>query len=210
MRQATLEFLVPLVLSAPSAILAPSVCRAQQGLQESLAPPAKPEKQEREVPRDLQDSVGKQEGAGCPGLRVKLGLKVKEALPANLGLLGKMARTVFRAPPVKMACQERTAKTGCRAKTEQMAKMAWMESMDNPGDQAKSARTEIPVLLEFLALVDLEATLGIRAREVAGASLELRACKVPLGPQALQARLAPPQLLQRHKNTSMSQWREHP
>jgi hypothetical protein len=97
--------------------------------------------------RALQDSAVKKEGADCQGFRVNLALKVKEALLARPALQGKMGRTALRAPPVKTVFLERTAKTDCQAKTEQMAKMAWMESMDNPGGQAKSARLEIPVLL---------------------------------------------------------------
>jgi len=153
--------------------------------------------------RALQDSAVKKEGADCQGFRVNLALKVKEALLARPALQGKMGRTALRAPPVKTVFLERTAKTDCQAKTEQMAKMAWMESMDNPGGQAKSARLEIPVLLVCLVLGALVATMGTRVPEVEGAFPVLRACRDPSAQQAPRVSLAT-----RHKHRRL--WREHP
>jgi hypothetical protein len=124
------------------------VCLARQGLQESLAQRAKPEKRVRADPRALLDFAVNQEGVGCRGFRVNLVLRVNEALLAKQGRQGKMGRTAFRAPLVRTAFLERTAKTGCLAKTAPMAKMVWMESTDNPGDRAKSAKREILALLE--------------------------------------------------------------
>jgi hypothetical protein len=89
-----------------------------------------------------QDFVEKQVDAGCRVFLVSLALKVKEALPAKRVRRGRTARTVCRETLAKTAIREKMAKTDCLAKTEQMVKMAWMESMDFPGDQAKSGREE--------------------------------------------------------------------
>jgi len=131
--------------------------------------------------RVYQDFAERQEDAGCLAFRVSLALKVKEALPAKPGHQGRMERTVFREPLAKMAIQEKMARTDCLARTEQMVKMAWMESTDYPGGQAKSARTETRDPQDCLANEDLAATMGRRAVGADGARPVLKGCRDQTG-----------------------------
>ena len=81
-------------------------------------------------------------------MRVKMVLKVKEALLEKWGRQGKMERMVCRETLVKTAFQERMAKMDCLEKTEQTAKMVLMESTDSLAGKVLQARPEILALQE--------------------------------------------------------------
>jgi hypothetical protein len=91
--------------------------------------------------RAHQDFAEKQEDAGCRAFLVSQALKVKEALPGKRGHRARMERTACRETLAKTVCRAKMAKTDCLARTEQMVKMAWMESTGCPVDRAKWERT---------------------------------------------------------------------
>jgi hypothetical protein len=111
-----------------------------------------------------QDFAEKQEDAGCRVFLVSLVLKVKEALPAKQVHRVRMERTVSRETLAKTAIREKMAKTDCLARMEQMVKMAWMESMDFLGDQAKSGRVETLDHQDVSALHRLFCSLSLSCR----------------------------------------------